>query len=220
MLKTNISFIKNEHKAVKTIFVTSTLSKEGKSFVSLNLAATYGLSGKKVLLIGLDLRAPKILEYLNINSNKGVSNFLINDEVSLDNYIMKLNEIENVSILPSGPIPPNPSELLNSNKVEELFKFASDNYDIVIVDTAPVGLVTDTMQIAQYADMFLYVVRANYLEKKLLQIGQTLYNEKKLNNMSMILNGSDLEKGYGYGYGYGEEEEKIAWWKKPFTKNK
>lgn len=219
MLKTNISFIKNEdNKDVKTIFITSTLSKEGKSFVSLNLAATYGLAGKNVLLIGLDLRAPKILEYLNLNSNKGISNYLINDEKSLDHYIISLPEIENVSILPSGPIPPNPSELLNSNKFNELFKYASDNFDMIIVDTAPVGLVTDTIQISHYADMFVYVVRANYLDKKLLQIGQTLYSEKKLKNMAMVLNGSDLEKGYGYGYGYGEEVEKKSWWKKPFSK--
>ena len=220
MLKTNISFMKNKDKDVKTIFITSTLSKEGKSFVSLNLSSTYGLSGKKVLLIGLDLRAPKILEYLNINSNKGVSNYLINDDSELDKYIIPLKNVENVSILPSGPIPPNPSELLNSEKIEKMFQYAADNYDVVIVDTAPVGLVTDTLQIAKYADMFIYVVRANYLDKKLLQIGQSFYDDNKLNNMAMVLNGSDLEKGYGYGYGYGygEEVEKVAFWKKPFIK--
>ena len=218
ILKTNISFMKKDNKDVKTIFITSTLSKEGKSFVSLNLSATYGLAGKKVLLIGLDLRAPKILEYLNINSNKGVSNYLINNNVELNEYIIPLKNVENVSILPSGPIPPNPSELLNSEKIEKMFKYASDNYDVVIVDTAPVGLVTDTIQISKYADMFIYVVRANYLDKKLLQIGQSYYNENKLNNMAMVLNGSDLEKGYGYGYGYGVEDEKISFWKKPFTK--
>ena len=221
MLKTNIGFIKNNNKEVKTIFVTSTLSKEGKSFVSLNLAATYGLSGKKVLLIGMDLRAPKILEYLKINSNKGVSNFLVSDKEKLSDLIIKLPEVENVSILPSGPIPPNPSELLNSENLEELFIYAKEQFDIVIVDTAPLGLVTDTLQVSKFADIFLYVVRANYLDKRLLQIGQTFYNEKKLNNMMMVINGSDYQKGYGYGYGYGygNEQEKTKWWKKPFTKN-
>jgi len=220
MLKTNIGFIKNENKEVKTIFVTSTLSKEGKSFVSLNLAATYGLAGKKVLLIGMDLRAPKILEYLKINSNKGVSNYLVNDNTELNQLIIDLPEVENVSILPSGPIPPNPSELLNSDKTESLFNYAKENFDIVIVDTAPLGLVTDTLQISQFADMFVYVVRANYLDKRLLNIGQTFYNEQKLNNMAMILNGSEFQKGYGYGYGYGygNDLEKTKWWKKPFTK--
>ena len=219
MLKTNIGFMKSNDNDVKTIFITSTLSKEGKSFVSLNLASTYGLSGKRVLLIGLDLRAPKILEYLNINSNKGVSNYLVNDEVELNNYIIPLKNIENVSILPSGPIPPNPSELLNSDKIEQMFNYTKENYDIVIVDTAPVGLVTDTIQISKFADMFVYVVRANYLDKKMLQVGQTLYYENKLKNMAMILNGSDLVKGYGYGYGYGVEKEKVPFWKKPFTKS-
>ena len=90
----------------------------------------------------------------------------------------------------------------------------------MIVDTAPLGLVTDTLQISQFADMFVYVVRANYLDKRLLNIGQTFYNEQKLNNMAMILNGSEFQKGYGYGYGYGygNDLEKTKWWKKPFTK--
>ena len=100
-----------------------------------------------------------------------------------------------------------------------MFNYTKENYDIVIVDTAPVGLVTDTIQISKFADMFVYVVRANYLDKKMLQVGQTLYYENKLKNMAMILNGSDLVKGYGYGYGYGVEKEKVPFWKKPFTKS-
>ncbi|WP_196891985.1 GumC family protein [Aureivirga marina] len=215
LLRTNLDFMLSniQENGCKTIFTTSTLSKEGKSFTAIHLASTLSDTGKKVLLIGLDLRAPKIMQYLNIpDERKGVTSFIKDKNTSLDEYIVKAPSKENLYLLPSGFIPPNPAELLLSSRIKEMFETAKEEYDYVIVDTAPVSLVTDTLAISKYADMFLYVVRAEVLDKKLLEIPQNLYKERKLPNMAVVLNGTDYKKGYGYGYGYGvhlEEKKNI-----------
>jgi capsular exopolysaccharide synthesis family protein len=216
LLRTNLNFmlpkVKHDSKG-KLIFVTSTISGEGKSFVSLNLASTLALTNKKVLLVGLDLRAPKITDYLDVKDRKGVSNYILDDSISLDEIKFNIPDIKNVDFIASGLIPPNPSELLLHSKVEELFEIVKNDYDYIIVDTAPVSLVTDTLLIAELADVFLYVVRANHLDKKMLVVPRTLYTEKKLPNMAIVLNDTDASRGYGYGYGYVEKE------KKPFYKS-
>jgi capsular exopolysaccharide synthesis family protein len=223
IIRTNINFYTKNNNSLssKIIFISSTISHEGKSFISLNLASTIGLTDKKVLLIGMDLRAPKLLEYLDIKNQKGVTSFIIDNNLTINDIITKIPNTENVDIIPSGPIPPNPSELLMSDRIKELFEEAKKQYDYIIVDTAPVGMVTDTLLISDYADIFIYVTRAHYLEKNLLSIPETLYNEKKIKNMAVLLNGTDQNKGYGYGYGYGygngfEKEKK--WYTKIFTK--
>ena len=122
----------------------------------------------------------------------------------------------------SGVVPPNPAELLMTKRVENLFTIVKEEYDYIIVDTAPVNLVTDTLLIAKYADMFMYVARANYLDKRLLSIPQSLYKEKRLPNMAMILNDTDPKRSYGYGYGgygYGYVIEEKPWYKKLFNKS-
>lgn len=216
IIRTNIEFIlpQKENEA-KIIFSTSTFSGEGKTFISANLAATIALSGKKVLLMGMDLRNPKLKEYINLPVI-GITNFLTNKDAEIQDYIIKIDGYEDFYALPAGTIPPNPAELLMNKKIEEMFKTLKQQYDYIIVDTAPVSLVTDTLLIAKYADAFIYVIRANKLDKKLLNIPVSLYKENKLPNMSLLLNDTDSTKGYGYGYGYGKLKENAnrPLWKK------
>jgi tyrosine-protein kinase Etk/Wzc len=219
IIRTNMEFMlsKVPENQAKTIFLTSTFSKEGKTFVSVNLAATFALSGKKVLLIGMDIRNPKLDDYIALPDN-GLTNYLSNKDIILEDLIVKQKGYENFHILPAGIIPPNPAELLLSQKVDILFKTIKAQYDYIIVDTAPVSLVTDTLLVAKHADCFIFVIRANYLEKRMLQIANDLYLEKKLPNMCLLLNDTDSTKGYGYGYGYGTKSQKKLWYKKLWHK--
>jgi len=206
ILRTNLSFVyKNNSDIAKTIFVTSTFSNEGKSFVSINLASTLAMTQKKVLILGLDLRVPKLLEYIDINNNSGngITNYLVNDSIKIESLILKSTNLEGVDVISSGSIPPNPSELILNNRMNLLFEYAKNNYDYIIVDTAPVGLVTDTFLLTEYADVTLYVVRANILDKKDLPILSDIYKNNKLKNISVLINGVDFERGYGIGKGYG-----------------
>jgi tyrosine-protein kinase Etk/Wzc len=215
IVRTNLEFMLNlvpEAKA-KTIFITSTFPKEGKTFVAVNLAATFALSGKKVLLVGMDIRRPRLGEYLNLPGH-GFTNYLSSKEAKLDDLIVKYDGYENFHILPAGSIPPNPAELLMSKKVDSLFETLKKQYDYIIVDTAPVSLVTDTLLIAKHADTFIYVTRANFLEKDMLNVANSLYKNQKLPNMCMLLNDTLSTRRYGYGYvrggaTYGYDEDQI-----------
>ena len=226
MIRTNLDFILGNisDEKCKTIFVTSSIPKEGKTFVSINLASTIALTSKKVLIIGLDIRNPKLNEYINLPA-KGLTNYLARNENNINEYIVKVENFENFYALPSGVIPPNPVELLSNNKINVLFDELKKEYDYIIVDTPPVSLVTDTLLIAKNADAFIYVIRANYLDKRMLGFIEDLYQQKKLPNLSLILNDTDLKKsygyayGYGYGYGYGMEIENKSW-KDKFFKRK
>src|SRR5690554_532657 len=215
IVRTNLDFILTEKKEdqCKVIFVTSTVSGEGKTFVSANLAATFSLSDKKVLLMGLDLRNPKIYEYMKVNP-LGVSNYILSNNKPLNEYILPVEGYKNFDVLSSGSVPPNPTEILMSNRIKELFDELKQYYDYIIVDTAPVSLVSDTLLIAKYADATVYVVRANKIDKEMLRIPNELYKENKLNKLTIVLNDSDVTKGYGYGYGYGygsKAAEKPLW---------
>lgn len=223
ILRTNVSFLFTEQKEKgNTILVTSTIAGEGKTSVSLNIAHSLALTGKKTVIIGLDLRAPKLLEYLELNkSARGVSDFIVNPDLSADDITMTLEGADNLYMIPSGTTPPNPSELLLKPRVDELFEQVKKDYDYIIVDTAPVGLVTDTLVAAHTADVSLYVVRANVLEKEMLKVPARMYREKKLTNMSIVLNGVGGKKGtntyefeYGYGYGDDFEEDRKKWWQR------
>jgi len=219
IIRTNMEFMlsKVPENQAKTIFLTSTFSKEGKTFVSVNLAATFALSGKKVLLIGMDIRNPKLDDYVTL-PDQGLTNYLSHKDTAIEDLIIKQKGYEDFHILPAGIIPPNPAELLLSKKVDSLFKTIKAQYDYIIVDTAPVSLVTDTLLIAKHADCFIYVIRANFLEKRMLHIANDLYQEKKLPNMCLLLNDTDSTKGYGYGYGYGIKSRKKPWYKKIWSK--
>lgn len=223
IVRTNMEFILSQTNKTraKTIFVTSTLPKEGKTFIAVNLAGTFALSGKKTLLIGMDIRNPKLGDYLKIPT-RGLTNYLSSSDMELNSIIVKQEGYKEFYIMPPGVIPPNPAELLMSDKVSEMFNTLKEQFDYIIVDTAPVSLVTDTLLIAKNADAFIYVVRENYLDKRLLSFPQKLYKEKKIPNMSVLLNDTYSKKGYkgqyGYGYGYGQyferENAKKTWYNK------
>lgn len=210
MIRTNLDFFLHKvHNRGKVIFVTSTTSKEGKSFTSINLAASLSYSGKKTLIIETDIRVPNASRYLNVKNEIGVTNFITDESLSFDKIIFQVDKSNDfLFVIPSGTIPPNPAELLMSNRVEELFEKASKNFDYIIVDTAAVGLVTDTLLLTKFADMFIYVVRAEYLDKRQLQILKSMYEDKKLPNMTVVVNNINHKKSYGYGYGYGSGKTK------------
>lgn len=218
IIRTNLEFMVSRvpEGIAKTIFLTSTFPKEGKTFVSVNLAATFALSGKKVLLVGMDIRNPRLDDYLTL-PDRGFTNYLSSKDLNLDDLIIKQKGYEDFHILPAGAIPPNPAELLMSKKVDSFFETIKKQYDYIIVDTAPVSLVTDTLLIAKHADTFIYVARANFLEKRMLDIPNGLYKDQKLPNMCILLNDTDSTKGYGYGYGYGVKVEHKPWYKKIFN---
>ncbi|HEA30865.1 MAG TPA: polysaccharide biosynthesis tyrosine autokinase [Leeuwenhoekiella sp.] len=209
ILKTNLNFLMAGSQAEKgkVIFLTSTIAGEGKTFISANLAKILSAPSKRVVLLGADLRDPKLHELFNLPQKKntpGLTSYLTDSTLKLQDMIQKnLSKDMNFDLIPSGPIPPNPAELLESPKMRVLMDYLKTNYDYIIVDTAPVHLVTDTLLISKFSDTVIYVVRANYLDKRLLPVPETLYKEKRLRNMAVLLNDTDYEGGYGYGYGYG-----------------
>ncbi len=207
-IRSSLQFIfKNNPSNTKanTLMITSSVSGEGKTFTSINIATVYAISGKKTILLGLDLRKPKIFNDFNITNDKGIVNYLINDS-ELDEIITNTH-IENLDLITSGPIPPNPSELLMGEKLKELILALKSEYDIIILDTPPLGLVSDALELVQYADATIFMVRLNYTKKGMLQLVNSKYRKGELKNISFVLNfykhKSNHNHGYGYGYGYG-----------------
>lgn len=216
------------------ILVTSSFSGEGKSFVSTNMGAVLALAGKKAIILEFDIRKPKVLSGLKMGKHKGISNYLAGN-ANLEDLIVPVPDYENLFVLPCGPIPPNPSELLLDPKVKEMFDQLKRDFDVVIIDTAPVGMVSDAMTLGKFADCTLYLTRQGHTYKKQIGLVEEIYRDKKLPRVSVIINDVKLKPGYGYygygrygygyGYGYGEkssyyEEEKPAkkaWWKRALT---
>ncbi|SDL80649.1 capsular exopolysaccharide family [Salinimicrobium catena] len=199
-----------------SICVTSTVKGEGKTFVAYNFALTLANTGKKVLIVGADLRNPQLQRYeTDARQYQGVSDYLVNNDLELKDLINKSAFHPNLDMLPSGTIPPNPSELWRGKKTPELFAELESMYDYVVVDTAPSLLVTDTFLINHYADLTLYVSRAGYTEKKLIQFAVDSRNDGKLKNVSFVLNDVKTANfGYGNKYGYAYGEEQISFWDK------
>jgi len=217
-LRTNISFMLDDRKVGTTILFTSSISGEGKTYAAINLARSLVLSNKHVVLVAMDLRAPKIMKYLDIKEKPklGLTNFIKHQSLRTQDIIVKDILFDGLDFVHSGDIPPNPVELLMSDRVEEFFSYLKNTYDYIIVDSAPVGMVTDTLQISSYIDLSIYVIKANFLDKRMLHIPYKMDKENKLKNMAILLNGTDHDKGaYGYGYGYGHKQEK-PWYKTLF----
>jgi capsular exopolysaccharide synthesis family protein len=213
IIRSNVDFIlSNVEGRAKKLFVTSTRAQEGKSHTSTNLASSISFSEKKVLLIEMDIRVPKILDYLGVDSTKkvGLSDYIADKSIKPESIIVKHKDNKYLDIIPSGTIPPNPSELLMSDRIPELFKHFESKYDYIVVDTSAVGIVSDTLLIANFADIFIYVVSADGIDKRLLKhVAQPLYDENRLPRMTLLLNGTKTGKeGYGYGYGYGNNPSK------------
>ncbi|WP_158844282.1 polysaccharide biosynthesis tyrosine autokinase [Algibacter sp. L1A34] len=202
-IRSSLQFMYKKHdlEGSKTVLVTSSISGEGKTFTAINIASVFALSGKRTVLVGLDLRKPKIFDDFELKNEIGVVNHLIGQK-SLSE-IVQHTKVENLDIITSGPIPPNPSELLISETMDNLIAELKTKYDYIILDTPPVGLVADALELLEYADASLYVVRQDYTQKDML----TLINEKHKNgvvkNISFIYNFYNLKGKYGYGYGYG-----------------
>ena len=206
-LRTNVQFMMKEGE--QTILFTSSISGEGKTFIAANLAMSFSLLGKKVVLCGLDIRKPALGRLFGIKDRqKGVSTLLNKNTITAEDVYQQIANSgvnENLDLLMAGPTPPNPTELLARDNVRIVLDHLKKRYDYVILDTAPVGLVADTMQIARYANVCCYLCRADYTPKTNIELLNSLSESGKLPNLCVILNGVDMsKKKYGYYYGYGK----------------
>ena len=202
-IRTNLQFISNE-EGPKLMAVTSTISGEGKTFIAINLAGVIAFSGKKVVILDLDMRKPKIHIGFNVENNHGMSTILIGKDRA-EECIMH-SSLENLDFITAGPIPPNPAELIINPRMNQLIDHLKTIYDVIICDTPPVGIVIDGIPVIQRADYPLYILRANYSRRMFIIQINKLINENKIKNISIILNGVEMSRvkyGYGYGYSYG-----------------
>lgn len=207
-IRTNIGFMLDK-KSANVIMVTSSIAGEGKTYASINLAKSFKASGKKTVVLGLDLRAPKLLEHLDVPYTIGVSNYLSSTDVTLDNIIYETSIIPGLDFIPCGTIPPNPSELLLRDRFSILMDQLKEKYDVIVIDTSPIGLVADALSVSEFADLLVYVARVGYVKSEFMKLPQSLYNENKFKSLTVLLNGVEkLNNGYGYGYGYGQEATK------------
>ncbi|MEQ1675579.1 MAG: polysaccharide biosynthesis tyrosine autokinase [Chitinophagaceae bacterium] len=208
IIRSNLQYVlKKKEKA--TILVTSTFSGEGKSYVSTNMGAVLALAGKKTVILEFDIRKPKVLSGMGIAKGPGITNYLMGKTDNIAEVIRPVPGHENLFVLGCGPIPPNPAELLLDTRLDEMFEWLQTNFDIVLVDTAPVGMVSDAMTLSKFADCTLYLVRQGHTFKKQVGLIDEFYQEGKLPKVSIIINDVKLKPGYGYygygryGYGYG-----------------
>ena len=203
-IRTNLQFMLENDK--KVILVTSTVSGEGKSFISANLAISLSLLGKKVIIVGLDIRKPGLNKVFNIPRKEvGITQYLANPEKNLMDLVQLSDVSKNLYILPGGTVPPNPTELLARDGLDKAIETLKKNFEYVILDTAPVGMVTDTLLIGRVADLSVYVCRADYTRKNEYTLINELIDGNKLPNLCTVINGLDLKKRkYGYYYGYGK----------------
>ena len=203
-IRTNLQFMLENDK--KVILVTSTVSGEGKSFISANLAISLSLLGKKVIIVGLDIRKPGLNKVFNIPRKEvGITQYLANPEKNLMDLVQPSDVSKNLYILPGGTVPPNPTELLARDGLDKAIETLKKNFDYVILDTAPVGMVTDTLLIGRVADLSVYVCRADYTHKNEYTLINELAENNKLPKLCTVINGLDLKRRkYGYYYGYGK----------------
>ena len=203
------------------ILITYSNSGEGKSLCRINLASVYALLGKKTLLLGFDLRRPALFEDLNLNNEIGITSYLINN--SKINEIIQPTEIENLDFIAAGPIPPNPVELIASEKTKYFFNELKNKYEYIIIDSAPVGAVTDSYLLFNYADINVFTIRHNYTIKDALKINLENIERKNIKNVSLLINDIKLKKNsYGYSYQsqyYTKDHRKNAkpWYRKLFS---
>ncbi|WP_298139073.1 polysaccharide biosynthesis tyrosine autokinase [Flavobacterium sp.] len=206
-IRSSLQFLykKQNVSGTKTLMLTSSVSGEGKTFCSINIATVFAMSEKKTVIVGLDLRKPKIFEDFNFKNDVGAVNYLIGQN-TLEEVTLK-TKIPNLDLITSGPIPPNPSELIMGETMRELMEELKKKYEYIILDTPPVGLVTDAVELSNYADVTLYVMRQNFTKKEMVNLLNNRVKRDELSNVSIILNGFENKAkygaGYGYGYGYG-----------------
>ena len=199
-LRTNIQYFASENSQ-KVFTISSTVSGEGKTFCALNLAAIFAMSDKKTILLGLDLRKPKLHKVFEIPNDKGLSTYLINKHTKEE--IIYKTYINNLYFAPSGPVPPNPTELIETTRLKTLIDSLRLDFDIIIIDTPPVAIVSDALLINKESDLLAFVVRQNYSSKEVLKLVDDLYTNKNMKNISLVVNDLRLPGYYGYGYHYG-----------------
>jgi capsular exopolysaccharide synthesis family protein len=207
IIRSNLQYVLNKiDKPV--IMITSSFSAEGKSFITTNLGGVMALAGKKTVMLEFDIRKPKLFSGMKLNSKQGITNFLVG-KAQMADLPIKIPGYENLYGISCGPVPPNPAELLLDSRVEEMFQWLRENFDVVLIDTAPVGMVSDAMTLGKFANTTLYVVRQGYTYKKQISLIDEFYHENRLPKISIIINDVKLKPGYGYygygryGYGYG-----------------
>jgi len=210
LLRSNLMFVLDDPNK-KVINVMSSISGEGKTFICINLAMSLALLDKKVLVIGLDVRKPKLAEYIGLEHKTGITLYL-SGNLDQKELIKPSGIHPNLSIIAAGPVPPNPAELMTKPALDKLISDCKEQFDYIILDTAPIGLVSDSYALNRFADVSIYVVRADYTPKKNIEDATNLFKHKKLSNMYFVLNATDIKKasiryGYGkkYGYGYGNK---------------
>jgi len=218
-IRSNLEFLSTSD-GPKVLAITSTISGEGKTFVALNLAGIIAFSEKKVIIIDLDMRKPKIHVGFGVPNDKGMSTILINRN-TIDECVFK-SSLNNLDFITAGPVPPNPSELIISARMLEVLDELKLRYDVIVIDNPPVGLVTDGIRVIKLADYPIYVFRENFSKRNFVQNVKKLMRDNNIKNMSVILNSVDIKKsgygysgvydydyGYGYGYGFGYYDEDI-----------
>lgn len=206
LLRSNLHFVLpvNSLSEGQVAIVTSSCSGEGKTFVSMNVAESLALMDKKVVLVGLDIRLPMLAQNLDLPSTPGVTTYLSGAISDVDKLIQ---HHRNCDIIVAGPVPPNPSELLLSGRIDQLINELIQRYDYVIIDSAPIGLVSDTFSLAKFSDIVLYVTRANYTKKSFIKYLNTVVERGQLKNVAVVVNDTNPKLSHGYGYGYGSKDE-------------
>jgi len=205
-VRNNLQFILNRDED-KVILVTSSVSGEGKSFISTNIASSFALLGKRVALVGMDIRSPKLATMLDLNDVPGVTSYLSRSDVTLDQIKQSCNEVNGLDVYVGGAIPPNPSELLLGDRVKDLFQDLRERYDVIIVDSAPVAMVSDSFALDKYSNATVYVTRANYTKRSLIKFMNRIAANKQLKNMCVVLNDTKPSGDNTYGYGYGKTKD-------------
>ena len=224
-LRSNMQFMLKRGAKSNVILVTSSISGEGKTLTSINLASVFAVSEKKTILVGVDLRKPKIAEEFGLKANDlGLSHYL-SGQKTVDEVINK-NLYKNFDLMLSGPVPPNPSELLLSEKTAEMMAYLRENYEYIILDAPPIGAVSDAQELFQYTDSIVYLIRQGHSEKGLLKNIESKHKRGELPSISYVLNDFTFSKRNGYGYGYGGygygyyEKEATPWYKRIFSSKK
>lgn len=209
-LRTSLQFLM-PNASEKVLMTTSSMGGEGKSFTAINLASAIALSGKKVLLMEMDLRKPRISSALNLDNSFGFSDYIVSDDAKISDIIKPSEVHPNFYVIGSGTIPPNPAELLVHDKVEGLFNEIKKQFDFIIIDCPAIGLVTDALLLSKYTDTVLYMVRQRYTYKKQIGIIQSLANDRRFKRIDIVFNDIKTLPGYDYGYSYGYSSSKYSY---------
>ena len=205
-VRNNLQFLLNKEDD-KVILVTSSVSGEGKSFISTNIASSFALLGKRVALVGMDIRSPKLATMLDLQEMPGVTSYLSRNDVTVDQIAQPCKEVKGLDVFVGGAIPPNPSELLLGDRVKDFFNDLRANYDVIIVDSAPVAMVSDSFALDKYTNATVYVTRANFTQRKHIKFMNRISANKQLKNMCVVLNDTKPSSDNTYGYGYGKTKD-------------